>query len=99
MGKMGLWKKTLLIEASRMTFRCESMPSSIKESTDKIGMMILKGVPAPVLDKENGNGRRYWPPRAAKDGAKTNVRKDVIPDSLISRVADWQKAPPWGGKD
>src|SRR3954454_22765658 len=42
-----------------MTFRCDSVPSSIKESTDKTGMMILKGVPATILDKENGNGRRY----------------------------------------
>jgi hypothetical protein len=52
-------EKVLLIEASGMTFRCDSLPSSIKESTDKTGMMILKGVPATVLDRENGNGRRY----------------------------------------
>src|SRR5215213_2237036 len=51
----------------------------LKESLDKTGVMVLKGVSATVLDKENGNGRRYWPPWAAKDGAKTNVRKDVIP--------------------
>ena len=51
--------KVLLIEASGMTFRCDSVPSSIKESTDKTGMMILKGVPATILDKENGNGRKY----------------------------------------
>src|SRR5215218_8696263 len=42
-----------------MTFRCDSVPSAIKESTDKTGMMILKGVPATILDKETGNGRRY----------------------------------------
>src|SRR4051812_25433093 len=51
--------KVLLIEASGMTFRCDSVPSSIKQSTDKTGMMILKGVPATILDRENGNGRRY----------------------------------------
>jgi hypothetical protein len=51
--------KVLLIESSGMTFRCESVPSSIKESTDKNGMMILRGVPATILDKENGSGRRY----------------------------------------
>src|SRR3954468_11824919 len=51
--------KVLLIEASGMTFRCDSVPSSIKQSTDKTGMMILKGVPATILDKENANGRRY----------------------------------------
>src|SRR3954449_7851525 len=51
--------KTSYIEASGMTFRCDSVPSSIKESTDKTGMMILKGAPATILDKENGNGRRY----------------------------------------
>jgi hypothetical protein len=31
----------------------------IKESTDKTGMMILRGVPATILDKQTGNGRRY----------------------------------------
>ena len=51
--------KVLLIEASGMTFRCDPVPSDIRESTDKIGMMILKGVPATILDRENGNGRRY----------------------------------------
>ena len=51
--------KILLIENSGLTFQCDSVPSSIKESTDKTGMMILKGVPATILDKENGNGRRY----------------------------------------
>src|SRR5215213_7824403 len=51
--------KILLIENSGLTFQCDSVPSSIKESTDKTGMMILKGVPATILDKENENGRRY----------------------------------------
>jgi soluble cytochrome b562 len=51
--------KVLLIENSGMTFRCDVVPSEIKESTSKTGMMILKGVPATVLDQENGNGRRY----------------------------------------
>ena len=51
--------RVLLIENSGLTFRCDSVPSAIKESTDKTGMMILKGVPATILDKENGNGRRY----------------------------------------
>src|SRR4051812_25158054 len=54
-----LMDKVLLIEASGMTFRCDSVPSNIKESTDKTGIMILKGVPATILDRENGNGRRY----------------------------------------
>src|SRR5215211_6231150 len=35
------------------------VPSPIKESTDKTGMMILKGVPTTILDKETGNGHRY----------------------------------------
>src|SRR3954451_12486902 len=51
--------KVLLIEASGLTFRCDSVPASIKESTGKTGMMILRGVPATVLDRENGNGRKY----------------------------------------
>ncbi len=52
-------EKVLLIEASGMSFRCEAVPAAVRESTDKTGMMILKGVPATILDKENGNGRRY----------------------------------------
>src|SRR3954451_2912461 len=51
--------RVLLIENSGLTFRCDSVPSAIKESTDKTRMMILNGVPATILDKENGNGRRY----------------------------------------
>jgi hypothetical protein len=51
--------KVLLIENSGLTFQCDSVPSAIKESTDKTGMMILKGFPATILDQENGNGRRY----------------------------------------
>jgi hypothetical protein len=54
-----LMEKLLLIEASGMTFRADAVPASIRESADKTGMMILKGVPATILDKENGNGRRY----------------------------------------
>jgi hypothetical protein len=42
-----------------MTFRCDLVSSAVKESTNETGMMILKGVPATILDKENGNGRRY----------------------------------------
>jgi hypothetical protein len=42
-----------------MTFRADAVPASIRESADKTGMMILRGVPATILDKENGNGRRY----------------------------------------
>src|SRR4051812_33671015 len=49
--------KVLLIEASGMAFRCDPVSPTIKESTDKTGMMILKGVPATILDRENGNGR------------------------------------------
>ena len=51
--------RVLLIENSGLRFWCDSVPSAIKESVDKTGMMILKGVPATILDKENGNGRRY----------------------------------------
>jgi len=51
--------KVLIIESSGLTFQCDSVSPVIKESTDKTGMMILRGVPATILDKENGNGRRY----------------------------------------
>ena len=49
------------------------MPSTVKESTDKTGMMILKGVPATILDRENGNGRRYT--RAEKQRAIRKARE------------------------
>ena len=48
-----------MIEASGLTVQCEAVPAGVKESTDKTGLMILKGVPATILDKENANGRRY----------------------------------------
>src|SRR5215217_6206591 len=51
--------KVLMIETSGLTVRCDPLPSDLRESTDKTGMMILKGVPATILDKENANGRRY----------------------------------------
>src|SRR3954451_16827406 len=51
--------RVLPIEESGLTFRGDFVPSAIKESTGKTGMMILKGVPATIFDKENGNGRRY----------------------------------------
>ena len=52
-------EKVLIIESSGLTFQCDSVSPVIKESTGKTGMMILRGVPATILDKENGNGRRY----------------------------------------
>src|SRR5215213_5307215 len=52
-------EKVLIIESSGLTFQCDSVSPVIKESTDKTGMMILRGVPATILNKENGNGRRY----------------------------------------
>jgi hypothetical protein len=35
--------KVILIETSDFTVRCEPLSSGIRESTDKTGMMILKG--------------------------------------------------------
>src|SRR5215213_9321072 len=73
--------KILLIENSGLTFQCDSVPSSIKESTDKTGMMILKGVPATILDRENGNGRRYtrkemqWAIRKAREAGLFESRR------------------------
>src|SRR5215213_4298567 len=73
--------KLLLIESSGLTFRCDTVPPTIKESTDKAGMMILKGVPATILDKENGNGRRYtrkemqWAIRKAREAGLFESRR------------------------
>src|SRR3954468_9302047 len=54
-----LMDKLLLIEASGMTFRCDSVPSDIRESTEKNRDDDPKGVPATILDRKNGNGRLY----------------------------------------
>jgi hypothetical protein len=51
--------RVLLIETSGLTAQCDPLPALLRESVDKTGMMVLKGVPATILDKENGNGRRY----------------------------------------
>src|SRR4051812_5740631 len=59
-------EKVLLIEASGMTFCCDSVPSSIKGSTDKTGMMILKGVPATILERKKEMQRAIRQAREAK---------------------------------
>ena len=72
-------EKVLIIESSGLTFQCDSVSPVIKESTDKAGMMILRGVPATILDKENGNGRPVAfgtvpiNPSAARSNPSTNA--------------------------
>lgn len=51
--------QVLLIEDSGLTCRVKDIPPSIVLEVNKTGMMILKGVPATVLDEKNGNGRTY----------------------------------------
>lgn len=67
--------KVLLIEASGLTVQCEAVPAGVKESTDKTGLMILKGVPATILDKENANGRRYTKKEMQKAICKARENK------------------------
>ena len=71
---MSRWKK-YLIETSEFTVRCEPVPVDIRKSTDKTGMMILKWVPATILDKENANGRRYTKKELQKAIRKTRENK------------------------
>jgi hypothetical protein len=53
--------KILLIEASGLSFTTdiELLDAPIREAIGKSGLMMLKGVPATVLDVKNGNGRTY----------------------------------------
>lgn len=51
--------RILLIEASGLSFCVGDIPVSVREAADKTGLMMLKGVPATVLDVKNGNGRTY----------------------------------------
>jgi hypothetical protein len=51
--------KELFIEESGLFFTAAHIPSTVIEATQKSGLMLLKGVPATVLDHENGNGRKY----------------------------------------
>lgn len=73
--------KTLLIENSGLSFQCDPMAPAIRESVDKTGHMILKGVPATKLDSLNGNGRKYTTTemnrslKAAKDSGLFESRR------------------------
>jgi hypothetical protein len=49
----------LLIESSGLSFSVGNIPPAISEAAFKTGLMMLKGVPATVLDVRNGNGRTY----------------------------------------
>jgi conjugal transfer/entry exclusion protein len=51
--------KVLLIESSGLSFSVGDIPVSVSEAAFKTGLMMLKGVPATVLDVKNGNGRTY----------------------------------------
>jgi hypothetical protein len=66
--------RVLLIEASGLSFCIGDIPSVVKEAADKTGLMILKGVPATVLDVKNGNGRTYSEKEMRKSIAK--LRKE-----------------------
>ena len=62
--------RTLFIEASGMSFCVGDIPTYVKEAADKTGLMMLKGVPATVLDVKNGNGRTYSEKEIRKSLAK-----------------------------
>src|SRR4051812_45455768 len=52
-------EKNLFIEDSGLDFRTQSISPAITEAVDKVGHMVLKGVPATILDLPNGNERKY----------------------------------------
>src|SRR3954465_9552668 len=52
-------EKNLFIEDSGLDFRIQSISPAITEAVDKVGHMVLKGVPATILDLPNGNERKY----------------------------------------
>jgi hypothetical protein len=51
--------KQLFIEDSGLSFSVEPMSSVLREAVSKSGHMVLKGVPATVIDELNGNDRKY----------------------------------------
>jgi Prohead core protein serine protease len=51
--------KQLFVEESGIPFTIERMPPAIREAVDKTGHLVLRGVPATVLDELNGNERKY----------------------------------------
>jgi len=62
--------RVLLIEASGLSFCVGNIPTAVREATDKSGLMMLKGVPATILDVKNGNGRTYSEKEIRKSIAK-----------------------------
>ena len=62
--------KTLFIEASGLSFCVSNIPITVQEAAFKTGLMMLKGVPATVLDVKNGNGRTYSEKEIRKSLAK-----------------------------
>jgi hypothetical protein len=51
--------QVLLIESSGLSFSVGNISAVVLEAVNKSGLMMLKGVPATVLDVKNGNGRTY----------------------------------------
>jgi hypothetical protein len=51
--------RILFIESSGLMFNAGDIPATILEEVNKTGLMVLKGIPATVLDTQNGNGRTY----------------------------------------
>jgi hypothetical protein len=66
--------QVLLIESSGLMFTAGEIPATIMEEVSKTGLMVLKGIPATVLDQKNGNGRTYSEKEIRKSIAK--LRKE-----------------------
>jgi len=62
--------KILFIEESGIPFVVEAPSYQVRESSEKLGHMILKGVPASVIDVVNGNDRKYSTKEIKKSIAK-----------------------------
>lgn len=95
--------KVLLIETSGLVVHCDPLPADIRESTNKTGMVILKGVPATILDKENANGRKYTKKEMQKAIRKARknrlfenrrllcIADDHPEDSFPAPIKSWTK--------
>jgi hypothetical protein len=86
--------KELFVEEAELSFSVEPMSPTLMESVRKSGgNIVLKGVPATILDVENGNGRKYSKKemtkaiRKLRESGAFKARKFRPPD--IADFGDW----------
>jgi hypothetical protein len=81
--------KQLFIEDSGLSFAVEPMSPAFMEAIGKSGnTMILKGVPATIIDEENGNGRKYSKKEMTKAIRKLREAGAFKARKLLSSASD-----------